>query len=53
MAEVVVGGGEGALAQEGGSSDPGVGSGECPTRALEVGAQDGIRVDFEWWVPGR
>lgn len=41
--EVVVGGGEGALATEGGGGDPGVGGGERSSRALEVGAQTGGR----------
>lgn len=39
VAEVMIGRGERALAEKGSSSNPGVGGGERPTRALEVGAQ--------------
>ena len=41
VAEVTVVGGEGALANEGGGGDPGVGGGERATHAFEVGAQAG------------
>lgn len=43
VAEVVVGGGEGALKPEGCGGDPGVGGVERSSLALEVGAQAGGR----------